>query len=284
MTGHLRTVSPQKGDLAMTTASYRNFTGTAAENYQRYFVPAIATPVSVGLLDAAGLHTGDRVLDVACGTGVIARLAAERVGSRGSVTAIDIAPDMISVAKSTESPAARIEWHVGDAAALPLGDTSYDVVLCQMGLMFMEDRAAALAEMRRVVVPGGRVVVNTPGTIQPAFVAMEQAIVEHISPDLGGFVRAVFSMHDPEALATLLRDSGLQDVSATVTTTTLELPRPDEFLWQYVNLTPMGPLVAAAPADARLAMERQVVDRWQPFVVNGRTLVAQPMVIASGRR
>ncbi len=268
----------------MTTASYRNFTGTGAENYQRYFVPAIATPVSVGLLDVAKLQAGERVLDVACGTGVIARLAAERVGSGGSVTAIDVAPDMISVAKSTAATAgSHIEWHESDAASLPLADNSIDVVLCQMGLMFMEDRPAALAEMGRVVVPGGRVVVNTPGTIQPAFVAMEQAIVEHISPDLGGFVRAVFSMHDPNALATLLRDAGLHEVAATVSTATLELPAPAEFLWQYINLTPMGPLVAAASEEARLAMERQVVDRWQSFVVNGRTLVTQPMVIASGR-
>ena len=268
----------------MTTASYRNFTGTGAENYERYFVPAIATPVSVGLLDAADLQAGERVLDVACGTGVIARLAAEQVASSGSVTAIDVAADMISVAKSTAPTAAsHIEWHVGDAASLPLADNSYDVVLCQMGLMFMEDRPAALAEMRRVVVPGGRVVVNTPGTIQPVFVAMEQAIVEHISPDLGGFVRAVFSMHDPDALATLLRDARLHDVAATVSTATLELAAPAEFLWQYINLTPMGPLVAAASEEARLAMERQVVDRWQPFVVNGKTLVEQPMVIASGR-
>jgi len=238
-------------------ASYRNFTGTGAENYQRYFVPAIATPVSVGLLDAANLRTGERVLDVACGTGVIARLAAERVGPSGSVTAIDVAPDMIGVAKSTAAPTApHIEWHVGDAIALPLPDNAYDVVLCQMGLMFMEDRPAALAEMRRVVAPGGRVIVNTPGAIQPAFVAMEQAIVEHISPDLGGFVRAVFSMHDPDLVSALLRDAGLRDVSATVTTARFELPAPAEFLWQYINLTPMGPLVAGAPEEARTAMER----------------------------
>jgi ubiquinone/menaquinone biosynthesis C-methylase UbiE len=269
----------------MTIASYRNFTGTAAENYQRYFVPAIATPVSVGLLDAANLRAGEHVLDVACGTGVIARLAAEQVQSSGSVTAIDLASDMISVAQSTAAPAgAGIEWRVGDAASLPLADNSYDVVLCQMGLMFMEDRPAALAEMRRVVVPGGRVVVNTPGAIQPAFVAMEQALVEHISPDLGGFVRAVFSMHDPDSVATLLRDTGLRAVEATATTATLKLPAAAEFLWQYINLTPMAPLVAAAPEEARLALERQVVDRWQPFVVGGKTLVEQPMVIASGRR
>ena len=78
-----------------------------------------------------------------------------------------------------------------------------------MGLMFMEERRAAVAEMHRVLVPGGRVIVSTPGAIQPPFELMEQAIVEHINRDLGGFVRAVFSMHDPDALIDLLRGAGL---------------------------------------------------------------------------
>ncbi len=126
-------------------------------------------------------------------------------------------------------------------------------------------------------------IVNTPGTIQPPFELMEQAIVEHINADLGGFVRAVFSMHDPDALTHLLRDAGFDDVSADVKTSTLRLPAPAEFLWQYINLTPMGPLVAGASEAAKQAMERQVVERWQPFVADGHVTVGQPMVIASGR-
>ena len=107
----------------MTSVTYREFTGTAAENYQRYFVPAIATPVSDGLLAAADLRPGARVLDVACGTGIIARLAAERVGPTGSVTAIDLASQMIEVAKTTPAPSEpAIEWHIGDATSLPFPD------------------------------------------------------------------------------------------------------------------------------------------------------------------
>jgi SAM-dependent methyltransferase len=162
-------------------------------------------------------------------------------------------------------------------------DDAYDVVLCQMGLMFM-DRPAAVAEMRRVVAPGGRVVVNTPGAIQPAFEAMEQAIVEHISADLGGFVGAVFSMHDPDAVAGLLRDAGLTDVTGTVSPATLQLPAPADFLWQYINLTPMGPFVAQAPEEAQAAMERQFVERAQPFLVDGVLAGTQPIVIASGEK
>ncbi len=82
----------------MNDVSYRHYSGTAAENYERYFVPVIATPVADDLLSAAAVEHGERVLDVACGTGVIARLAAERVGSSGKVVGIDVAPDMIEVA------------------------------------------------------------------------------------------------------------------------------------------------------------------------------------------
>ena len=268
----------------MSTVSYRDFTNTGAENYERDFVPAIATPVSASLLAAADLQPGERVLDVACGTGIIARRAAAAVGPTGKVTAIDIAPDMIDVARATSAPeGAVIDWHVGDAASLPFADGTYDAVLCQMGLMFMADRAAAVAEMHRVLAPGGRVAVNTPGSIQPPFVVLEQAVVEHISPDLGGFVRAVFSMHDPEAVAALLREGGLGDVTASVVQVPLRLPMPAEFLWMYINLTPMGPIVAQASEAARSAMERQAVAAWEPYVVDGRVHVEQPMVVARGQ-
>jgi ubiquinone/menaquinone biosynthesis C-methylase UbiE len=269
----------------MSAATYRSFTGTAAENYQRYFVPTIATAVSVELLRMADLQKGERVVDVACGTGLIARLAAEQVGPTGAVTGVDIAPEMIDVAKSVEAvPAPRIEWHVADAKKLPLPDASYDVATCQMGLMFMENRPAALAEMRRVLVPGGRVVVNTPGHIQPVFEHMKQAVVEHINPDLGVFVQAVFSIHEPDMLESLLSEAGFEDVSASETSATLRLPAPADFLWQYINLTPMAPFVAKASDAARSALEQQVVERWQPYVVDGGLVVEQPMIVATGRR
>ena len=266
----------------MTTVSYRSFTGTAAENYERYFVPKIATPVSVALLEAAALRPGERVLDVACGTGLIARRAAERVGPSGTVTGLDLSPDMIEVARAV-SPS-TIEWHVGDATSLPFADDTYDVVLCQMGLMFMQDRHAAVAEMRRVTAVGGRVAVNTPGVVPPLFALMEQALVDHISADLGGFVQAVFSLDDPEDVASLLRHVGLLDVTAAVATATLDLGAPAEFLWQYLNLTPMGPLVARAGTRAQEALEREVVESWQPFVRNGTMSINLPVVVASGRR
>jgi SAM-dependent methyltransferase len=192
---------------------------------------------------------------------------------------------MINVARTVPLPAGlAVDWRVGDATSLDLEDGAFDVVLRQMGLMFIQDRRAAVSEMRRVLALGGRLVVNTPGTIQPVFEAMERAIVEHISPELGGFVGAVFSMDDPHAVAALLREAGLRDVAATVTPATFRLAPPAQFLWQYINLTPMGPFVGSAPEGAREAMERQFVEESQPYVVDGGTLVDQPMVMVTGRR
>ena len=269
----------------MSSVSYRHFTGRSAENYQRDFVPLIATPVSKDLLLAAGLLPGERVVDVACGTGHVTRAAAERVGGTGTVTGIDIAPDMIEVAKLVPVPhgAAHIDWQVSDAAALPTPDASVDAVLCQLGLMFMEDKAAALSEMRRVLAPSGRLVINTPGRIPPFFGALERAIVEHIDPDLGRFVSAVFSMHDPEDVAVLLRQAGFTNVVSKVLTTTLRLPAPAEFLWQYIGLTPMATRIEAAPDNVKSALESQFVDEARQHVTDGVTVVELPIVVASAR-
>lgn len=268
----------------MPTASYREYSGTAAELYQSFFVPTIATPVSGELLRTADLRAGERVVDVACGTGIITRAAAEQVGQTGTVTAVDLAPDMLEVAKVTPAAGAPIEWHQADASSLPVPDASFDVALCQMGLMFMDDRISALAELHRVLTPGGRVVINTPGRIQPLFKAMEQAIVDHIGPELGAFVSAVFSMHDPAALAGLLGDAGFTDVSSKEYLAHFTLPGPAEFLWNYINLTPMGPIVAQASEAAKAAMERQVVEAWTPHVVDETTPLDQPIALALGRR
>ena len=107
---------------------------------------------------------------------------------------------------------------------------------------------------------------------------------DHISPELGGFVRAVFSLHDPDAVAALLKEAGFDDVSSMVSPAAFQLPAPAEFLWQYINLTPMGPIVAQASDAAQSAMQRQVVDLWEPYVVDGAMQVDQPMVIATGRK
>src|SRR5262245_12620851 len=132
--------------------------GTSAELYERYLVPPVTLPWARDLVQRVGLRSGDRVVDVACGTGVVARLAALEVGQGGSVAALDLNRSMLAVGRSTEAPkGAAITWHEGSADALPFGDGEFDVVLCQLGLQFFPNRQGALREMRRVLATEGRV-------------------------------------------------------------------------------------------------------------------------------
>src|SRR5687767_5758686 len=156
--------------------------GSAPENYQRYFVPVLGGPFAEDLINEAALRPGERVLDIACGTGVVARLAAERVVPNGTVAALDLNPALLSVARSVPSTGAAIHWYETSAESIPLPDDAFDVVLCQLGLQFVADKGAALREMRRVLAPGGRVLVTTPPP-NAFFDVLDEAMTRHVGSD-----------------------------------------------------------------------------------------------------
>src|SRR5262245_29025760 len=140
----------------------------AAEFYESAFVPAFFAQWAPVLCDAASVSPGQRVLDVACGTGIVARTAAERVQPSGSVVGVDLNEAMLTVARRT---CPGLEFRQGDAGQLPFPESSFETVLSQMALMFFPDRARAVQEMARVVKPGGTVALLVPGRLdrQAAF-------------------------------------------------------------------------------------------------------------------
>ena len=178
------------------------------ENYERYFVPAIGAPLATALVAAATLRAGERVLDVACGTGIVARLSAEQVGAAGRVAGVDINAGMLAVARAAAaSTAPPIQWYETSAEAMPLPAEAFDVVFCQLGLEFVMDKKAALAEMRRVLVASGRAYISVP-TPTPFFDVLEKALARHDLPGAAAFVRLVFSMRDAAELERLLLGAG----------------------------------------------------------------------------
>lgn len=257
---------------------------SAPENYERYFVPAIGAPVAEGLMKQAALGSGERVLDVACGTGVVTRLASRAVGDTGKVAGLDINPGMLAVARSKVPSDHGIEWYESGADAMPFDNDSFDVVLCQMGLQFMPDRQAALAEMRRVLAPGGRLVFNVPGPVPEPFSIMADALARHVDPEAAGFVHVVFDLHDTEEIENLIHDAGFEDASVDAQVGELRLPPASDFLWQYVYSTPMAALVAPMSEQDRQALERDVVSRWQPFERDGALRLEVRMVTARARK
>ena len=247
-------------------------------------MPSIGTPLAGDLVDLARLRSGERVLDVACGTGVVARLAAERVGKTGAVAGLDVNPGMLAVAQSVTPGDLSIEWYEASAEAMPLPDETFDVVLCQLGLQFVPDKLAALREMRRVLAPTGRLAINLPGALPPVFEIVDEALGRHIGPDAAQFVRVVFSLHDPSGIDDLIRGAGFQDVRVERRTKILRLPPPEEFLWQYVESTPLSALAAKAGEETRAALERDVVAGLQPFVEAGTLLFRHEPIFATARK
>lgn len=186
----------------------------AAMAYDRMMVPALFGQWTPVVAQAAGVGPGHRVLDVACGTGILAREASARAGTSGAVVGLDISRAMLEAARRI---APELEWRHGTAEALPFADGSFDVVVSQFGLMFFGDRTAALREAIRVLTPGGRLAFAVWDAIEnnPAY-ADEVALVERLAgPGAAGPLRAPFSLGDAADLLDLAARAGIENPRLT---------------------------------------------------------------------
>jgi ubiquinone/menaquinone biosynthesis C-methylase UbiE len=183
--------------------------GSAPELYERYLVPAITSVWAVDLVERARPKPAEAVLDIACGTGVVARLAAERVKT-GRIVGLDFNAGMLAVARSRPNAGAPIEWFEGSAIELPFSDASFDLVLCQLGLQFFPDRPLALREMKRVLSPSGRVALSVYGPIEhtPAAYAFVQALDRHLGPQASKIKRAEHIFSETDEVGTLAIEQG----------------------------------------------------------------------------
>jgi ubiquinone/menaquinone biosynthesis C-methylase UbiE len=267
-----------------TAVSFRNYGASAPENYEKYFVPAIGLQFASDLLEVAALRPGERVLDVACGTGVATRLAMKHVGPGGRIAGLDVNPGMLAVARSVTPPDTSIEWYEGTAESIPLPDGSFDAVLCSLGMQFVPDKPAALREMHRVLAPGGRIVMNGVGPTPPPLAILGRALAEHVNPQAGGFVEQVFSLHDQRELEALVTAAGFRKVAVESDGTRIALPSPVDFLWQYVNSTPLVGALQQVDDEGRLALERDVLAGWQQFVKDGALILEVDVVTVTGRK
>lgn len=260
------------------------FAASPAENYERYFVPCIGGPIARDLVTAASIRGGERVLDVACGTGVATRLAAARVGPSGRVAGLDMNPGMLAVARSATPADAAIDWYEASAEAMPLPDVAFDVALCSMGLQFVGDKLAALREMRRVLASGGRAVIGAPGPTPAAFEVLADGLARHVAPRAASFVHAVFSLNDEGELRGLLAEAGFREIAIGAATKTLTLPGPAEFLWQYVYSTPLAAAVAELDEPRRAELQRDVCAGWRELGAAGPMTVPVRMITATASK
>jgi SAM-dependent methyltransferase len=235
-------------------------TSAQAELYEAKFVPAIFGEWAPHLVDAAGVSAGTRVLDVACGTGVVARAAADRVGAAGAVTGVDLNEAMLAVARRIRPDLA---WRQADAADLPFPDGSFDVVLSQSALMFFPDPVLALGEMGRVATARGTVAVQVYSSLdaQSGYRPFIQAAARHAGPDAVNLLGTYWIHGDLDALGRLLDRAGLRVAGVRTRTGTVRFDSVDEFVGIEIGATPLadridGDVYGRILADSREALAR----------------------------
>jgi ubiquinone/menaquinone biosynthesis C-methylase UbiE len=254
---------------------------SAAQVYEEFFVPALFAQWADRVVAAAQLQPGDRVLDAACGTGVLARAARERVTTSGTVVGLDTNQGMLAVAKQVMP---QIEWKHGRAEALPFDDASFDAVVSQFGLMFFEDRQRALREMWRVLRPGGRMAVavwdrleNSPGYSK--ITALLQRLFGDKAADA---LRAPFGLGDKAVLAQLFAAAGIPDIAIRTQDGLARYPSLDAMIYTEIK----GWTLADMLDDAQYARLRTEAAReLAPFVAgDGSVAFSAPAHIVTATR
>jgi SAM-dependent methyltransferase len=242
--------------------------GNAAERYERDLVPAMFADWAPRLVDVAQVRSGERVLDVACGTGVVTRTAAGRVGEAGSVVGLDINAAMLDVARGAASVhGSGVEWCEASVLAMPLPDAAFDVVLCQQGLQQFPDRPAALAEIYRVLRPDGRLAASVWADLEqnPGFTALVGALERHVGVAAANNRRAPFALGDAGKVERLVRAAGFSDVSARTMVGTARFPSPASFVEAQLAASPLSTL-GAITDETVAAVVQDVQEALQPYV------------------
>jgi ubiquinone/menaquinone biosynthesis C-methylase UbiE len=245
-------------------------TRTAAEVYEEFFVPALFRQWAPRVADAAGLEPGQKVLDVACGTGVLAREAVRRVGPSGAVTGLDRNEGMLAVARR-EVPS--LEWQPGRAEALPFADGTFDAVVCQFGLMFFEDRVAALEEMWRVLRPrGGRLALAVWDALDrsPGYAAMTGLLRRLFGDRIANEMRAPFALGDPAILRSLFAQAGIPEVEVRTLDGTARYPSLEAWVRTDVKGWTLADLID--DAQYRMLLEEAGMEL-SPYVQGDGTVV-----------
>ena len=239
-------------------------TGTPGEVYEQQMVPAIFSRWAPLVADLAGVETDERVLDLACGTGALTRVVAERVGARGRAVGMDLAAGMLARARGGSSK--HIAWLQGDATALPLADSWFDAVVCQQGFQFFPDKPAALREIRRVLVAGGRLTLSVWRGIDqaPGFRVLQEALARHVSQQNAAL--APFLWGDGAAIRELVVDAGFQAVCVRAEVKLTRFESAEHFVRSFVagSTSRTGAIAELTPAAVE-EIVREVTERTRHY-------------------
>jgi ubiquinone/menaquinone biosynthesis C-methylase UbiE len=258
--------------------------GSAPQRYEQYKVPSLFRPLAERFIAHIDIRRGQRLLDVACGTGIVARLAAPLAGRSGRVVGIDLNPHMLSVARACESiDGPAIEWRHADANELPFECCTFDTVLCQQGLQFFPDRTRSLVEMRRVLEPGGGLALNVWAARNPYLRALANALQRHVSDGSAARCLSPLMLDDGAALAALLETTGFHDVRLHLATIFRHMGDLRETLFDEIRDLPFASDICQAGEEAQVEIAKAVSAELSPFRTQSGYLVPADVYFLTAR-
>ncbi len=262
---------------------------SAAEVYEREIVTGILGEWTPALVELAAPRAGERVLDLACGSGGVTRQVAVVLAATGSIVAVDFSAPMLEVARTRGVPGGTtVEWREASADDLPIADADVDVILCQQGLQFFPDKPAAAAEMFRVLRPGGRVALSVWRGLEAN--PLQQALNDSLLVHAGAAIfTSPFSYGDSATLERLLRDAGFADVAVEEQTRTAVADSTEHFAAAHIaGAAAVIPELAALGAEDRerisVAASREVTPVAEPYRKNGRLEFPMASLVATARK
>lgn len=243
-------------------------TRSAADVYEEFFVPALFQEWAAPVAEAAAVAPGQTVLDVACGTGVLAREALKRVRPGGSVVGLDRNEGMLAVARR-EAPS--VEWRLGEAQSLPFADGRFDAVVSQFGLMFFDDRVMALKEMWRVLRPGGRLAVAVWDALDrtPGYAAMTALLQRLFGDRIADALRAPYVLGDEGVLRSLFAEAGMADAHVRTEDGTARFPSIEAWVRTDVKGWTLADLIDDAQYET---LQREAQKDLEPFAQEDGTV------------
>jgi ubiquinone/menaquinone biosynthesis C-methylase UbiE len=254
---------PQKFDFKNTETSVHKI-------YEELLVPRMFTPLAHLLLDHAKINEGDSILDIACGPGTVANVAAKRTGNKGRVMGLDISPAMLNVAKSKtpSDGSATIEYLESPAYPLQAEDDAFDVAVCQQGLQFFPEKVDALKEMLRITKTSGRIAVAVWGPIEKCelFFQLYSAMAESIPSEIAEILKAPFYLHKIEEVFELAKEAGFKNADVKTVSFPLVFEQGMEQASRVLEAAPFFPQIKALPQKDQDALEQSIRSRLEPFL------------------
>lgn len=257
--------------------------GNAPEIYEKVMVPLWFGRWAKALVDSLSLQVSEKVLDVACGTGVTARLAKAKVGSEGEVVGLDINTSMLTKAKQI-ADGLDITWIESDAGDIDLPPGYYDVILSQHGFHYFPDKPAALCEFHRLLSPGGRMAFSIWDGHSPYTMAICAAVERYISPEIAQKQRSQRETPTADELATQVKQAGFREVEILRQELKIDVPLADEFVPLHLGSMPIADAFLAMSNKAKELLIRDVAEAMNEYVEDGRLIYPDAVHVAFGHR